>query len=98
MFENTNQDGEDGFAVSSRLFNFLVVGFLLVFVGIIVLVIASVINGGSASVGGVVFIGPIPIVFGVGPDANWLILISIIVAVVSLLLFFLYRRSGRIKF
>ena len=98
MFENTNQDDEGGFAVSSRLFNFLVVGFLLVFVGIIVLVVTSVLNGGSASVGGVVFIGPIPIVFGAGPDANWLILISIIVAVVSLLLFFLYRRSGRIKF
>ncbi|MBE3116797.1 DUF131 domain-containing protein [Candidatus Bathyarchaeota archaeon] len=98
MFENTNQDDEGGFTVSSRLFNVLVAGFLLVFVGIIVLVVASVLNGGSASGGGVVFIGPIPIVFGAGPDANWLILISIIVAVVSLLLFFLYRRSGRIKF
>jgi uncharacterized membrane protein len=97
MFENTNQPDEDGFTVSSRLFGALVLGFLLVFIGVIVLVVAALFSGGFGSVGGVVFIGPIPIVFGAGPDANWLIVISIILSVVTLALFLIYtRRSKRI--
>jgi uncharacterized membrane protein len=97
MFENTNQPDEDGITVSSRLFGALVLGFLLVFIGVIVLVVAALFSGGFGSVGGVVFIGPIPIVFGAGPDANWLIVISIILSVVTLALFLIYtRRSKRI--
>jgi LPXTG-motif cell wall-anchored protein len=92
MSENSSPQDEEGINVSSRLFAVLILGFLLVFIGIIVLVIAALISGGSASVGGVIFIGPIPIVFGAGPDANWLILISIILAVVSFALLFVYRR------
>ena len=69
MFQHFNQsDGEDagGVTVSSRLFVMVMLGFLLVFIGVIVLVVASVFSGESGSVGGVVFIGPIPIVFGGG--------------------------------
>ncbi len=40
--------------------------------------------GGSESVGEVIFIGPVPIVFGAGPDAGWLIAVSAIITVVSL--------------
>jgi uncharacterized membrane protein len=95
MFENTNQPDEDGITISSRLFGVLVLGFLLVFIGVIVLVVAAVLSGGSGSVGGVVFIGPIPIVFGAGPEANWLIIISIILSVVTLALFLIYTRRSR---
>ena len=82
-------------SVSSRLFGFLLLGIALVFVGMVVLVVASLVFGGSASVGGVIFIGPIPIVFGVGPDASWLILISIILAVLSIVLFLVINRRLR---
>jgi uncharacterized membrane protein len=33
--------------------------------------------------GAVIFIGPLPIVLGVGPDASWLIIVSIILAVLT---------------
>ncbi len=99
VFENQEQpdDGQSGgVTVSSRLFNLLMVGFTLVFVGLVVLVAASILNwGGSGSVGGVVFIGPIPIVFGAGPDSNWLIIISVTLAVVMFVLFFIYSRRTR---
>ena len=98
MSENSNQptDGSDGVTVSSRMFGLLMLGFLLVFVGIIVLVVASLMSsGGSGSFGGVVFIGPIPIVFGAGPDSNWLIIISIIIAVVMVAFFAIYMRKAR---
>ncbi|MGD6933268.1 MAG: TIGR00304 family membrane protein [Candidatus Bathyarchaeia archaeon] len=98
MFESQEQpEGQsDGITVSSRLFNILLLGFALVFIGIIVLVVGAFLSGGgSGSVGGVVFIGPIPIVFGAGPDSNWLIIISIIIAVVMFTLFFIYSRRTR---
>ena len=96
MFENTQEeDDDDGFTVSSRLFRVLIAGFLLVIVGIIVIVVAAALSGGSGSVGAVIFIGPIPIVFGAGPDAGWLILIGIVLAVLSLVLFFVMNRRIR---
>ena len=96
MFENTNQPEEEGITISSRLFRIMIAGFALIFIGVIILVLALVQNG-SGSVGGVVFIGPIPIVFGAGPDANWLIIIGIIIALVMIAGFFVFtKRSKRI--
>lgn len=89
----SGQETEDeGIALSSRLFGFLVLGIALVFVGILVLAVASLFLGSSGSVGVVVFIGPFPIVFGSGPNATWLILIGIIIAVVSIMLFLVMNR------
>jgi uncharacterized membrane protein len=88
---------DEGISVSNRLLGFLFLGIALVFVGIAVLVIASVVLGGSGSVGGVILIGPIPIVFGAGPDAGWLIVISVIITIVSVVLFLVMnRRSNKI--
>ena len=63
---------DDGISISGRLFGFLLLGIVLVFVGIAVLVVASIVLGESGSVGGIILIGPIPIVFGLGPDSAWL--------------------------
>ena len=86
---------DEGIGISSRLLVFLLLGITLVFVGIAVLVVASVVLGGSGSVGGVILIGPIPIVFGAGPDATWLIAVSIILTVVSVVLFLVMNRRAR---
>ena len=89
----SEQETEDeGITVSSRLFGFLILGIALVFVGIVVLVVASLVLGSSGSVGVVIFIGPFPIVFGAGPNAGWLILIGIILAVLSIVLFLVMNR------
>ena len=86
---------DEGIGISSRLLVFLLLGITLVFVGIAVLVVALVVLGGSGSVGGVILIGPIPIVFGAGPDATWLIAVSIILSVLSMVLFLLMNRRTR---
>jgi uncharacterized membrane protein len=86
---------EEGIEVSSRLFSFLILGVALILVGVVVLVIVSVVLGGSGSAGVVIFIGPFPIVFGKGPDAAWLILIGIIIAVLSTVLFLIMNRRFR---
>ena len=96
MLRSAQETEDEGITVSSRLLGFLILGIALVFVGIVVLVVASLAFGSSGSVGVVIFIGPIPIVFGSGPNADWLILIGIILAVLSIVLFLVMnRRLGR---
>ena len=87
---------EDGIEVSGRFFGLLVLGIILVSVGVIVLVIASfVLSGsGSGSFGGVVLIGPVPIIFGSGSNSIWLILIGVIVTVFSVVLFVVMNRKS----
>jgi uncharacterized membrane protein len=81
----------EGAAVSSRLFSLIILGIILVFVGVAVMVVASALSG-SSSVGGVILIGPIPIVFGAGPDAAWLIALSVVLTIISLVLFLVLNR------
>ena len=94
--EKSQETAEEGIAVSSRLFLFLILGFVLVFIGIIVILIAVVLyGGGSANVGAVIFIGPFPIVIGAGPDVTWIVLFSIILAVLSVVVFLVMNRRLR---
>jgi uncharacterized membrane protein len=80
----------------NKFFLFLILGFVLVFVGIIVILVATVLHGGgSANFGGVIFIGPFPIVIGAGPEATLMILFGIILAILSVIMFLVMSR--RIK-
>ena len=94
MLSDNEAEG-DGISISSRLIGFLFLGITLVFVGIAVLIVASFVFGGSGSVGGVILIGPFPIVFGAGPDAGWLFTISVILTIVSVILFLIMNRRAR---
>jgi uncharacterized membrane protein len=87
---------EEGRVVSSRLFLFLILGFVLVFVGVVIIFISTVFYAGSsANVGAVIFIGPFPIVIGAGPDVTWIILFSVILAVLSIVVFLVMNRRMR---
>jgi uncharacterized membrane protein len=86
---------DEGIGLSGRLLGFLLLGIALVFVGIAVIVVVSVVLGGSGSVGGIILVGPIPIVFGAGPDAGWLIVISIIMTAISVISFLILNRRQK---
>jgi uncharacterized membrane protein len=88
-----DENGEIG--VLGGLFGFLLLGIALIFVGIVVLVVASMVLDSSGSVGGIILIGPIPIFFGAGPNSTWLIIISLILVVLSFALFVLLSRQAR---
>ena len=90
-----DESEEQGVSVSSRLFWLLIAGVALVFVGIVVLAAASFAVGSSTSTGVVVFIGPFPIVFGSGPNATWLIIIGIVLAVLSVVFFLVMNRRHK---
>ena len=96
MLRSAEENEAEGIEVSSRFFNLIILGIALIFVGIMVVAVASVIFG-SGSFGAVIFVGPIPIVFGLGPNATWLILIGIILSVVSVIIFVVMnRRLGKV--
>lgn len=96
-----NCDGENVEAVqgegrvSGRFFLLLFLGFVLVVVGMVVVLVASVLGGGSVSGDVVIFIGPFPIVLGAGPNVESLVSIGIILAVLSVVLFFVMNRKMR---
>ena len=92
-----NKNEEEDTVVLGKGSVLLLVGLALVFIGVAVIVVATVLLGGSGSVGGVILIGPIPIVFGAGPEAGWLIAVGAVITIISLVLFIsLNRRVRRI--
>jgi uncharacterized membrane protein len=95
-YEENRETAEEGTTVSKKFFLLLLLGFALVVVGIAVILVAAVLyGGGSASGGAVIFIGPFPIVIGAGPDAAWIILFSVILAVLSVVVFLVMNRRMR---
>jgi uncharacterized membrane protein len=71
-------------------------GFALVVAGTIILAFSTFLSGGgSGSYGIIVFIGPIPIVVGGGPQALLLILLGVVLAALSVAVFVFTRKSKR---
>jgi len=72
----------------------LVFGFAVAILGMVILTIASVLSSNSSSSSSIViFIGPFPIVFGSGPDAGWLIVISLLLVALSIIIFYLMKAN-----
>jgi uncharacterized membrane protein len=74
-------------------------GVAIIFVGFVVVILGAFLGpGGSSSSGGFILIGPIPIVFGSGPDSGVLeavaVAVSVVMVAVYLVSFFVWG-SGR---
>ena len=68
----------------------LFLGISLILAGFALVFIDAISGGTSPSAGGVVFVGPIPIVFGSGPSGGWLALLSVVIGGVMLALVLLW--------
>jgi len=80
--------------MSAALFKLFFLGFFLMFVGIVVLIVAAALQGDTnVSVGLIVFIGPIPIILGAGPNASFALLIALILTIVGFVVFFWLRKT-----
>jgi uncharacterized membrane protein len=89
-YANTDADGFQKFVI------LFLIGFLIIFAGIIILIVGAVLYGSEAiNFGTIIFIGPFPIVVGAGPEATWIILFSVILAVLSIIMFTIFRRGIR---
>jgi uncharacterized membrane protein len=85
-------DTENGSNTQRKLLILFIAGFLVILLGIVVITVATVLSGGSASFGGFILIGPIPIVFGAGPGAAWLVLFAIVLGIISIVVLLMMRR------
>ncbi|MGC9346274.1 MAG: TIGR00304 family membrane protein [Candidatus Bathyarchaeales archaeon] len=79
--------------VSGKFLILFITGFFLIFIGIIILIMAVVLSGGSVNFGFFIWLGPFPIVVGAGPEATWMVLFAIILAVLSIIMFLILRRE-----
>jgi uncharacterized membrane protein len=71
----------------------LFASFAMVFIGMILMMIASFTQGhGSTSGGAIILVGPIPIILGSGPESTWMILLAAAITVTALVAFLLTRR------
>ncbi|MCS7124255.1 MAG: DUF131 domain-containing protein [Candidatus Bathyarchaeota archaeon] len=77
-----------------RFLTMFFAGFFILFLGVVFLAAAALLSGtGVVNVGGVIFIWFFPIVFGAGPEAHWLMLIAVILAVLSLVVLLTTRKT-----
>lgn len=80
--------------VSQRWLSLLfTAGLALVLAGVFAVFSATLIDRSSGSVGVVIFVGPIPIAIGAGPDAELLILSGFILTAIVLLTFLIMRKK-----
>lgn len=66
----------------------------MIIAGLALMIVAAA-GQGQVSSGGVVFIGPVPIVFGTGQSGGELALISVVIAAVMIGLTLLWVRTAR---
>jgi len=78
----------------SAPFKLFLLGFLLIFVGMIFVMIAAVLFGAPATFGGIIFVGPIPIVLGAGPHSFWAIVLAVALTILGVILFLVLRKRG----
>lgn len=70
-------------------FILILAGFVLIVVGVLVSVVRSLGEGSvDAEAGGVVFIGPIPVVFGTSRGVVWIALAIVLLMVVFFFVFY----------
>jgi uncharacterized membrane protein len=67
-------------------------GFILIFIGVVLMVIAAVFSG-AYNVGAVVFIGPIPIILGAGPQSFLVIMLAVALTILGVILFFAFFKE-----
>jgi len=70
------------------------VGFVLMSVGVVVLFAAAALQGNvDISGGGIIFVGPIPIIFGAGSHAYFAIFLAAVLTIIGFVMFFLMRKT-----
>ncbi|MDW8049374.1 MAG: DUF131 domain-containing protein [Nitrososphaerota archaeon] len=70
----------------------LMIGFALIFAGTIILMLSSFIQGFTGSAGLVVFIGPIPIIFGVGEAVLPILILALLLTAIGIAFYLILRR------
>jgi len=77
----------------STPFKLFLLSFLLILMGTIFILIASVLTG-TFSIGAVIFLGPIPIILGAGPHLIWVIMLAFALTILGIVAFITLRKRA----
>ncbi|MFQ6086601.1 MAG: DUF131 domain-containing protein [Candidatus Bathyarchaeia archaeon] len=84
---------KEGTPLSTFPLKLFLLGFALVFVGMIFLIASSILYGNVQTTSSIViFIGPIPIILGTGPYSVFAILIATLLTILGIVFFLLLRK------
>jgi len=88
-------EAEDQEAAPTIALKLFLVGFFLMFAGVIVLVASALLSGnGTVSGGAIIFIGPIPIILGAGPYSFLAIAFAAALTIIGFVAFLWLRRQA----
>lgn len=68
------------------------IGFMLVFIGVIVLMLTVLLSGITRSFGLILLLGPIPIIFGAGENVTPLLIVAAILTIICIAIFIILNR------
>ncbi|MEM2320696.1 MAG: DUF131 domain-containing protein [Candidatus Bathyarchaeia archaeon] len=68
------------------------IGFMLIFLGVIVLMLVAIFSGLTKSSGLILLLGPIPIIFGVGENLTLLLVIAAMLTVFYIAILIIFNR------
>jgi len=92
--ETPMPEAEANLSLNIPFVKLFILGFFLIFIGMVILIVAALISGSTESFSFFVIIGFIPIVFGAGQDLFWPLLFAIILTVLSIGFFIiLWKRK-----
>lgn len=77
----------------STPFKLFLLSFLLILIGTIFTLIASVLPG-TFSMGAIIFLGPIPIILGAGPHLIWVIILAFALTILGIVAFITLRKRA----
>ncbi|HYR03829.1 MAG TPA: DUF131 domain-containing protein [Nitrososphaerales archaeon] len=78
--------------------NLASLGMLIIFAGFLVVIVGAVLGaGGSTSSGGLILIGPIPIVFGSGPNSSMLASVGLAISAAMIAVYLVSFLTWRWK-
>jgi uncharacterized membrane protein len=77
-------------------FNIFIASFVIIFVGMLFMMLASV-SPGSATSGLFVFIGPFPVAIGAGSQSSFVIALVFALAILGMVFFFLFTRRRSVS-
>jgi uncharacterized membrane protein len=93
-FKNAVRSEDAESRMSKKFLLLFTIGFFIILAGIIIIIVAAVLYGGDSAIfGGIIFIGLVPIVFGAGLEASLMILFSLILAVLSVIIYVIFRKE-----
>ncbi len=88
------ENGREQVSRSSLLTQLLPLGFMLIFVGVIVIAASALFSGDSnVSGGAIIYVGPIPIIVGAGTDPFLAMMLAAVLTIIGFIVFFWMRRQ-----